>query len=651
MSAIDDLPPLRDVIREHSLSARKSLGQNFLLDLNLTARIARAAGPLEGATIIEVGPGPGGLTRALLALGAKRVIAVERDERALAPLDYIAKRYPGRLEIVHADAQRFDPRPMLGGERAKIVANLPYNIATALLVDWLSIEPWPPWYDMMVLMFQREVAERIVARENDDAYGRLAVLANWRAETKILFDISPAAFVPQPKVTSSVVRLVPRSAPEAVRPPRPRTGGGRGLRPAPENAAAEPQIAVGRSGQAGGRRRGRRHPTGGDHPGFRLCCHGPRIDRYTKHKNSNALKKLLLKGDIAMALMRRQSLVKFDAPLCETIVDTPKPQGREVLVRIERCGLCHSDLHIQDGYADLGGGKRLDTTRGMTLPFTLGHEIAGVVDEVGPDAPKDLIGKKQAVFPWIGCGQCRDCANGDENLCVKQRFLGVSIDGGFATHVLVPDAKYLLDYDPLPVNQAATLMCSGVTAYGALKRLVDRPRQRNLLLIGLGGVGMMGLSFAQAMFKQNITVADLSPAARETALQNGAAVAYDPAEPEIIRRILKETEGGFDGVVDFAGNEKSMAFAVATVARGGKVVVSGLMGGNFSLPMVQWVYKRMTIEGFMVGTLAEAKELMALARAGKIKPTPMKEEPMADVQKWIEELRAGKVVGRIVLKN
>ncbi len=217
--------------------------------------------------------------------------------------------------------------------------------------------------------------------------------------------------------------------------------------------------------------------------------------------------------------------------------------------------------------------------------------------------------------------------------------------------MLVPDAKYLLDYDPLPVNQAATLMCSGVTAYGALKRLVDRPRQRNLLLIGLGGVGMMGLAFAQAMFKQNITVADLSPAARETALKNGAAAAYDPSEPEITRRILKETEGGFDGVVDFAGNEKSMQFAVSTVARGGKVVVSGLMGGNFSLPMVQWVYKRMTIEGFMVGTLAEAKELMALARAGKIKPTPMKEEPMADVQKWIDELRAGKVVGRIVLKN
>jgi 16S rRNA (adenine1518-N6/adenine1519-N6)-dimethyltransferase len=215
MSAIDDLPPLREVIREHQLSARKSLGQNFLLDLNLTARIARAAGPLDNATVIEIGPGPGGLTRALLALGAAHVIAVEHDARAIPALEAIARRYPGRLEIVCADAQTFDPRPYLGDTKARIVANLPYNIATALLIGWLSVEPWPPWYDMVVLMFQREVAERIVAREDDEAYGRLGVLANWRAETKILFDISPAAFVPQPKVTSSVVRLIPRETPEA----------------------------------------------------------------------------------------------------------------------------------------------------------------------------------------------------------------------------------------------------------------------------------------------------------------------------------------------------------------------------------------------------------------------------------------------------
>jgi 16S rRNA (adenine1518-N6/adenine1519-N6)-dimethyltransferase len=213
VSGIDDLPPLRDVIRRHELSARKSLGQNFLLDLNLTTRIARAAGGLDTHTIVEIGPGPGGLTRALLALGARRVIAVERDERAVAALAEIAARYPGRLEIVAADALAFDPRPMLNGERAKIVANLPYNIATALLTGWLSAEPWPPWYDAMVLMFQREVAERITAAVDDDAYGRLAVFAGWRTEAKIMFDVAPSAFVPAPKVTSSVVRLIPRRQP------------------------------------------------------------------------------------------------------------------------------------------------------------------------------------------------------------------------------------------------------------------------------------------------------------------------------------------------------------------------------------------------------------------------------------------------------
>ena len=215
MAQIDELPPLRDIIRRHRLTAKKSLGQNFLLDLNLTARIARAGGPLAGATVIEVGPGPGGLTRALLAEGAKRVIAIERDERALAALAEIAAHYPGRLEIVAGDALDFDPRPHLRGERARIVANLPYNIATALLIGWLTAEPWPPWYDLAVLMFQREVAERIVAAPGSKTYGRLSVLTGWRTEAKILFDVAPTAFVPAPKVTSSVVRLTPRATPLA----------------------------------------------------------------------------------------------------------------------------------------------------------------------------------------------------------------------------------------------------------------------------------------------------------------------------------------------------------------------------------------------------------------------------------------------------
>jgi 16S rRNA (adenine1518-N6/adenine1519-N6)-dimethyltransferase len=212
--AKDGLPPLREVIARHGLAARKSLSQNFLLDLNLTERIARAAEPLSAATIFEIGPGPGGLTRALLALGAARVVAVERDERAIAALHEIAAHYSGRLDVIAADALRFDPRPHFHGAPVRIVANLPYNIATALLVSWLTIEPWPPWYDRAVLMFQREVAERIVAAPGSKAYGRLSVLAQWRCETRILFDVNRSAFVPPPNVTSSVVRLVPRPAPE-----------------------------------------------------------------------------------------------------------------------------------------------------------------------------------------------------------------------------------------------------------------------------------------------------------------------------------------------------------------------------------------------------------------------------------------------------
>jgi 16S rRNA (adenine1518-N6/adenine1519-N6)-dimethyltransferase len=214
MAQIDDLPPLREVIRRHGLFAKKSLGQNFLLDLNLTARVARAGGSLDGVTVVEVGPGPGGLTRALLAEGARRVIAIERDDRAINALQEIAARYPGRIDIVPGDALEFDARAHLGFERARVIANLPYNIATPLLIGWLS-ESWPPWYDSLVLMFQREVAERIVATSGSKAYGRLAVLAGWRTEAKIMFDVAPTAFVPPPKVTSSVVRLIPRAKPLA----------------------------------------------------------------------------------------------------------------------------------------------------------------------------------------------------------------------------------------------------------------------------------------------------------------------------------------------------------------------------------------------------------------------------------------------------
>lgn len=213
MGPIDDLPPLREVIARHGLMAKKALGQNFLLDLNLTSRIARTAGPLEDVTVLEVGPGPGGLTRALLAAGARRVVAIERDARCLPALAEIAGRYPGRLSVIEGDALAIDASTVVGPGPACIVANLPYNVATPLLTGWLTAEPWPPWFRSLTLMFQKEVAQRIVARPGEDAYGRLGVLAGWRSEARIAFDVKPGAFVPPPKVVSSVVHLVPRAEP------------------------------------------------------------------------------------------------------------------------------------------------------------------------------------------------------------------------------------------------------------------------------------------------------------------------------------------------------------------------------------------------------------------------------------------------------
>ncbi|KQV43393.1 MULTISPECIES: 16S rRNA (adenine(1518)-N(6)/adenine(1519)-N(6))-dimethyltransferase RsmA [unclassified Rhizobium] len=218
MAAIDGLPPLRDVISRHGLDAKKALGQNFLLDLNLTQKIARTAGSLEGVTVIEVGPGPGGLTRAILSLGAKKVIAIERDSRCLPALAEISNHYPGRLEVIEGDALRVDFETLVtDGSPVKIIANLPYNVGTQLLVNWLLSKSWPPFYQSLTLMFQREVGLRIVAEEDDDHYGRLGVLCGWRTHARMAFDVPPQAFTPPPKVTSSVVHLEPRENPIACR--------------------------------------------------------------------------------------------------------------------------------------------------------------------------------------------------------------------------------------------------------------------------------------------------------------------------------------------------------------------------------------------------------------------------------------------------
>src|SRR6188474_3095534 len=209
-----------------------------------------------------------------------------------------------------------------------------------------------------------------------------------------------------------------------------------------------------------------------------------------------------------MTRMIRQSMTAYAAPLCETIVAAPEPRGSEVLVRISRCGVCHSDVHLQDGYFSLGGDKKLDVTAGRALPFTLGHEIAGVVEQAGPGAGVKT-GQAVAVFPWIGCGQCAACRAAEENLCAAPRHLGIQVDGGFATHVLVPHPRYLIDYAPLSAALAGAYMCSGLTAFSALKRIAEHAKRGPVLLVGLGGVGMMGLAFARALFPHAPIVADI----------------------------------------------------------------------------------------------------------------------------------------------
>jgi alcohol dehydrogenase, propanol-preferring len=345
--------------------------------------------------------------------------------------------------------------------------------------------------------------------------------------------------------------------------------------------------------------------------------------------------------------MHRQSLTAYGAPLCETAIEAPQPQGTEVLVRMHRCGVCHSDLHMQDGYFLLGDGKQLDVRSGRTLPFTLGHEIAGVIDSVGPEADAKP-GAAVAVYPWIGCGQCAACKFGDENICAAPRHLGITVDGGYATYVLVPHPRYLIDYAPLSASYAGALMCSGLTAYAALKRLEGRAARAPLLLVGAGGVGLMGLALTRAMFGTAPYVADIDPAKREAALAAGAQAAFDPADPATRKALLKAS-GGIYAAIDFVGSDKSLAFATGVLAKGGKVVITGLLGGGYATAVAMFPLKAMTIEGTQTGRLDEARELIDLVRRKNIAPPPIAERPLAQASQTLDDLRAGRIVGRVVL--
>lgn len=348
--------------------------------------------------------------------------------------------------------------------------------------------------------------------------------------------------------------------------------------------------------------------------------------------------------------MLSQAIVEFGAPLKAIEAPTPAPTGTEVLLKVENAGVCHSDVHIHDGYFDLGGGNKLPLAN-IKFPHTLGHEIEGEVAALGPDAKGVKVGDKRAAFPWIGCGDCPACQRGEENLCGRPRSLGCSanVPGGYATHVLVPHPKYLIDFGSTPPALAAAYMCSGLTAFGAMKKVGKLGAGDQVVVLGCGGVGMMGVQFAKALFGKGPIAADIDEGRLDAAKKAGASATYNTKDAGAAKKLMADTGGGAYAVVDFVGSEATFAFANQIVRKGGRIVIVGLFGGAMAMPIPMFPLRALTVGGSYVGSLAEAHAMMALVRAGKVDPIPYQTRPLDQANKALEELKAGKIVGRVVL--
>ena len=326
-----------------------------------------------------------------------------------------------------------------------------------------------------------------------------------------------------------------------------------------------------------------------------------------------------------------------------------EPKGREVLVKITGAGVCHSDIHIWEGQYDLGGGKKLQLKdRGMTLPLTMGHEIAGEIIKAGPDAKHAKIGSNVVVYPWLGCGTCPTCQRGDENLCLKGRSLGVFMAGGYASHVIVPDSKYCVDIGQLDAAEAAPLACSGVTTYSALKKFGSKIKDTDVVIIGAGGLGRMALSMLKAMGGKGAIVVDIDATKREAALKAGALAVIDSGAADAAAQIIKAT-GGALLILDLVGAAATLNLAIASATRGTEIVVVGLYGGEVTIPVPFFPLRPLAIRGSYVGNLAELEELVALAAVGKLALVPVTRRPLEDANAALMALKAGKVDGRIVL--
>lgn len=350
--------------------------------------------------------------------------------------------------------------------------------------------------------------------------------------------------------------------------------------------------------------------------------------------------------------MRSHQIAKWGEPLVPRDQHTPQPTGSEVLIEVTACGVCHSDLHIHQGYFDLGNGKRLNIAdRGMVLPFTMGHEVGGKVAALGPDAKGVDVGESYVVYPWIGCGRCSDCDRGDELFCTKPRVIGTWVHGGYSTHVVVPDARYLVAHGDVPIEVACTYACSGITAYSALRKTGLSRADQSLLLIGAGGVGTNGLLMAKSVLGCRVAVADVDPVKRDAAMETGVCDAvFDNASDDVIGAIKDWSGGGVHASIDFVGRPQTLGLAFkAARPKGSTAIVVGLYGDSIDLSIALLPLRVVDLRGSYVGTLSDLKAVIQLAKDGVLSGINVNKRPLEEVNQALIDLADGRVNGRIVL--
>ncbi len=348
--------------------------------------------------------------------------------------------------------------------------------------------------------------------------------------------------------------------------------------------------------------------------------------------------------------MRSFQVHQSGAPLRLAERPTPQPAGTEVLLKVLAAGVCHSDLHLSDGYFDMGGGKRLSLAeRGMKLPLTLGHENVGEVAALGPQAQGVKVGARVLVDPWMGCGECGVCRRGDEQLCLKPGSIGVFRHGGYSDFLVVPHPRYLFDIGDLPPEKVAPLACSGVTTYGALKKVGPTLTTDPVVIIGAGGLGLMCIALHKAMGGHSAIVVDIDAAKRDAARSAGAHAVIDGSAADAAQQVVAATKGGAWAVIDLVGSSATVRLGIDSLIKGGKLIIVGLYGGDITVSLPPFPMRAITVQGSYTGSLNEMAELIALVRRTGLPPVPVATRRLDDVNVALGDLRAGKVIGRVVL--